>query len=176
MFSKNIPDAYHLLAQLSSIASYYVEAQSEYIPLVDTNTCLTRLTTLPSPICIDCVKEKKDDCAHVCHHSNHDSTKNRLTELELSLDSLHLSKKLLKSYGINHSTEHSKLDSSETHDEIAALMVSPSSCELWHYVIQALSALLRVAKLYNARESVKEAVHNATEGLELAKLLHLRYW
>lgn len=173
IFTETNPGSYYLLAQLQSITSHYIEAQSEYIPLVDTNTCLTRLTTLSSPVCINCMKQVKADST--CHHTNQ-TTNNGLTELELAIDSLNLSKRILKSYSILHDTDQPKIDTAEDHVDVPALMVSPSSSDLWRYVTQMLSSLSRVTRLCAARESMKDAVYYVTEGLELAKLLHLRYW
>ena len=154
------------MASLTSVASHYIQAQSEYIPLMDARSCLYHLSGSPSPICIPCIKKR---CTLGC--SDDKSQRVRLSELELSLDSVNLCRGLMQQV----SDRGANPDGSLTGEEEPVVMVD-SSFQLMDNISEVLCGLLRIAQLYCARESIKEAMHYTMEGLELAKLLSFRYW
>ena len=190
--------AHHLMASLTSVTSRYIEAQSNYIPLMNVDTCLSHLIESPSPICISCMKEQKSACS--CSSGSIDRTvpgtashgrRVGLTELELSLDSLNLTRGLSQMFGnwgwaskgrvpppseTVSGSNVSSADDVPCHDTPTSTFFSSSSSGLWDNVCQLLSNLHRVAELYFAREAINEASHYAIEGMNLAKMLSLRYW
>ena len=173
------------MASLTSVTSHYIEAQSHDLPLVDTETCLTRLISKPSPICISCIKDSKA----VCHCTGYDRPNKQAwqTELELSIDSLNLTRGLSQIYANKYSKQHGRHDQStitrDSNDSLeedcsvpVSLTISFSSTELWDNTFEILTSLYRVSKLFIAREAMKESLHYINEGLELAKLMCFRYW
>ena len=152
------------MASLTSVTSHYIQAQSEYIPLMDARSCLYHLSGSPSPICIPCLTKQ---CTQGC--SDDKSQRTRMSELELSLDSVNLSR------GLVQQVSERGADGSLT-DEVEPVVMVDSSFQLMDNVSEVLCGLYRVAQLYCARESIKEAMHYTMEGLELAKLLCFRYW
>ena len=184
---KNTPDAHHLMSLLASVSSHYIQSQSQYIPLMDVMACLNDLTRSPSPICINCIKGNKQACS--CAMSSH-GQRVGMTELELALDSLNLTKGLSHLCSAWHRKDHTqqsnsngqKLDDTQndlpngSSNDPTSLLFSLPSLELWNTVYELLSGLLRVSELFFGREAVKEAIHYATEGLEIAEQLCLKYW
>ena len=147
-----------VMASLASITSHYIQAQSEYIPLMDARSCLYHLNNSPSPICVNTSMSKQ--CSHGCSDNKSRRHIVWLSELELSLESVNLFRGVMQR--------------AAGKDE--SLLMTDSSFQSIDNVCEVLSGLHRIAELYCARESIKEATHYAMEGLELAKLSSFRYW
>ncbi len=188
LLSKNTLDSHQLMASLASITSYYIEAQSHDLPLVTMETCLTRLMTTPSPICISCIKDNVYNCH--CTGSDKPNKQTCQTELELSMDALNLTRGLSQIFASKYSKQHGRgrqstmrEDSSSSVDKDmsgngvpGSMIVSLSCVDMWDNIIQTISCLYRVSELFIGRESIKESLHYINEGMELARLMCLKYW
>ena len=165
-------------------------------PIVDTETCLTSLTTSSSPVCIRCLNNGMNECTCTKHGNESTGLRISLTDLELALDSLKLTKGLVYTHinGIVKDHAHkSSQDFDQTSLDDAILIEDESkSCDLdtptsatflnspstsiWNNIYDLLESLHRVSTLYLGYGMGKEAEHYAREGTELAKILCLKYW
>lgn len=121
-----------------------------------------------------------------CKEVMSDSKSFKLTDLELALDSLKLTRGLMHNLVSTFST-HPPLKVKA--NDIIILVAEEQSSALigngiasspvykaWKIISCMMVSLLRVSRLYLAHGMVKESEHYTNEGLELAKKLYLSSW